>query len=331
MLQISPYTNRINPYTLYPAGQRNIRKSQNISFLGNAELKSVDEIAKNHPYPVKAVFSDIDGTLIYRNDSGERELPEENKQAVQGLIDKKIPIILISSRPYKELKDIAKKLEIPNAYSISDNGAVVANPEGLKFVNNPLTPQDTRLITDTYKYHKSQNCGEGSHLFLKINGETVSETQPPKNIKGVKVLHKSFQAAFERDLTPTAISIVQEDPEKLEKLIDEFKKMYWDKYNIYKTSDRRFDISTKNASKSNAMTILCGNLGIHPKNTAAIGDGQNDSDMLELARKEGGLAIAMANADELKQFAEYETSDVKEAGFSRAMEAIIQNNSRLAR
>jgi Cof subfamily protein (haloacid dehalogenase superfamily) len=64
------------------------------------------------------------------------------------------------------------------------------------------------------------------------------------------------------------------------------------------------EISDKEATKGNALTWLCGFLGIDVAESVAFGDGLNDSTMLEAA----GTGVAMLNASEgVERFADTRT------------------------
>ena len=50
------------------------------------------------------------------------------------------------------------------------------------------------------------------------------------------------------------------------------------------------------ASKGAGVAALLEHLGRDPRRALAIGDGENDVEMLELVARAGGVAVAMANA-----------------------------------
>lgn len=78
-----------------------------------------------------------------------------------------------------------------------------------------------------------------------------------------------------------------------------------------------FDINPEIGGKGYALREVAGCLGIDISQTMAFGDGGNDVDMIRAA----GWGVAMGNAtDELKAAADYVTSPVDEAGVARAVE-----------
>ena len=77
------------------------------------------------------------------------------------------------------------------------------------------------------------------------------------------------------------------------------------------------ELTSKTATKSNALLRLAGILGISQEETMAIGDSFNDLDMLEAA----GTSVAMGNAEpEIKETADLITKTNDEDGVAWAIE-----------
>jgi HAD superfamily hydrolase (TIGR01484 family) len=86
----------------------------------------------------------------------------------------------------------------------------------------------------------------------------------------------------------------------------------------------------KGENKGQGMEIALRALGIERKNSIAIGDSVNDTDMIRHA----GLGIAMGNAsDELKELAAEVTDDCGQGGVAKAIRRWVLNNhpSRISR
>ncbi|MBN2539995.1 MAG: HAD family phosphatase [Bacilli bacterium] len=78
-----------------------------------------------------------------------------------------------------------------------------------------------------------------------------------------------------------------------------------------------YDVNVTGGLKADGVEILAKRLGYALKDVYAIGDGMNDKQMLQLV----GHGIAMGNsASELKEVAEYVTTDVMDFGVKNAME-----------
>ena len=73
-------------------------------------------------------------------------------------------------------------------------------------------------------------------------------------------------------------------------------------------------------SKGKGVRVLIHDLGLDPKNVMAIGDGENDIDMLKLV----GVPVAVANAHQsLKDVAKYIVASNDEDGVAEAIERFV--------
>ena len=78
-----------------------------------------------------------------------------------------------------------------------------------------------------------------------------------------------------------------------------------------------FEAITPGTSKAKGMQILCDFLGMDMKDSFAIGDSNNDIEMVDAA----GVGIAMGNSSErLKKIANYVTTGIHEDGVYNALE-----------
>ncbi|WP_234031393.1 HAD family hydrolase [Lentibacillus cibarius] len=81
-----------------------------------------------------------------------------------------------------------------------------------------------------------------------------------------------------------------------------------------------FEIVAPGVSKWAAIQVLIRVFGINPEETAAIGDGQNDIQMLRYA----GISAAMANADqEVKAAADVTTGHHEQDGLAEFIEKYL--------
>jgi Cof subfamily protein (haloacid dehalogenase superfamily) len=84
---------------------------------------------------------------------------------------------------------------------------------------------------------------------------------------------------------------------------------------------RFINITSKGVSKGEALEALIIHLGLSKEDVVAIGDGANDIPLLSNA----GFAIAMENGpEELKEIADYITSDVGHNGVAQAINYIFR-------
>lgn len=104
----------------------------------------------------------------------------------------------------------------------------------------------------------------------------------------------------------------ENEVKRLEKAFPELKfPMFSDKHGA--------DVVERNASKAEGLKRLCSHLGVDIKDTIAFGDSMNDYEILQAA----GIGIAMGNSiEELKQIADYVTTDITDDGIWNACVAL---------
>lgn len=85
---------------------------------------------------------------------------------------------------------------------------------------------------------------------------------------------------------------------------------------LTRTGRHRFDVNAYGVSKRSALESLCRELHIAPSEVAAVGDYDNDADMLAWA----GLGVAMGNAEpHIQRLAKAVTSSNEEDGVARVI------------
>jgi len=111
-----------------------------------------------------------------------------------------------------------------------------------------------------------------------------------------------------------------EDPDlkyKLKELIDNKKQ---EAYDMVFSHELILEMIPSNINKGTALKEIARRNNIPTKDIMAIGDQENDRQMLE----NSGFAVAMGNAIEaLKEIADYISGDLKDNGFAQAVEVFI--------
>ncbi|RED51698.1 HAD family hydrolase [Cohnella phaseoli] len=109
-------------------------------------------------------------------------------------------------------------------------------------------------------------------------------------------------------------TVISDQPGLIDRLTEELAE--WNVFTLTRTGKRRFDVNAHSVSKRTALERLCQERGIKTKEVAAVGDYDNDIDMLQWA----GLGIAMGNAEErVKQAARVVTDTNRENGVASAV------------
>lgn len=252
---------------------------------------------------IKAIVTDIDGTL-YSHKS--KRYPASTLEAIRIIRNKGYKIFICSGRNYYLIKKSGILNFIQPDGMITMNGAqVLINHESIYL--HPI-PQET--VNALIKFSKR----------LKFGLTLIEEFEGHINMIDDRVIqsHEKYGTRFPQPRTfpenydrvvYQAICFCDEFDESLFlPHLKECKTARWDTYAV--------DIMPFDSDKSLGMLELLKHLNWTKENVIAIGDGENDIEMIETA----GIGIAMGNGkDSLKEKADYVTDDIDKSGYAKAL------------
>ncbi|MCL7986984.1 Cof-type HAD-IIB family hydrolase [Sphingobacterium sp. lm-10] len=251
---------------------------------------------------IKAVFFDVDGTLISFNT---HTVPQSTLDAIQQLKEKGIKVILSTGRSINNLDHI-QHLGF-NGYS-TFNGGYCVSEDGAILHRATMDPTDIeRLIAYSKETPISFSLMSEKevtihHITPEIDGmyEKVNLPTPPLvnfetldtgSILQVNVfIHPELEDEFMANVMPNSVAT---------RWIATFA-----------------DVNPSGQSKKIGIEKFCQYFGFDVSETMAFGDGGNDIEMLKYA----GLGVAMGNANTaVKESADYVTDHVDEDGIWNAL------------
>lgn len=265
---------------------------------------------------IRLIALDLDGTLL----NSEKEIPEENRRALQEAAEQGTLIVPCTGRFYLGMPEQVRQLPFVR-YAITINGAEVYDtatktalyraeipPEEAERVLDVL---DTLpVIFDCYMegwgympaelYDRAEEFVSDFHILRMIR----ELRQPVEDFRG-HIRGKSLQKIqmFFRDQTLRKTTWRQ--------LEERFPQL-----SITSSSPNNIEVNGGNATKGAAMLALCEALGIPQEETMAFGDSTNDRSMIEAA----GIGVAMGNAlPEIREMADFVTDTNDNAGVGKAV------------
>ncbi|TYQ16861.1 UNVERIFIED_CONTAM: hypothetical protein Cloal_3436 [Acetivibrio alkalicellulosi] len=273
---------------------------------------------------IKILFSDLDGTLVEHG----CDVTENTVKTVQKLLDNKIDLVLVSGRHPDMMKSIHYNIGLKTPV-ISCNGGIIKDLNTNEVLYSNKLPKDTvkksidiarELGVDWVVYEQNniffEKMPPKSYKLPYVN------SQLPKHLRANFVHIDSLDEMFEENnvflksllLFDNKVEVMDKGRELLNKL---------DNVDVVKSASTYLDIMIHGSSKGQAIKRYLDLLNIDVKNTAAIGDAQNDMDMIEYA----GFGIAMGNAVEsIKEIADYITTP-QPYGFKHAVEYLLSKQS----
>ena len=260
---------------------------------------------------IKMVVTDIDGTIY----SPENGISTKVKECMQNLIKEGIYVAIATGRTYGSAKSVADKIGI-KCPLICYQGGLINSYEGeildVKYLNPDIARE---IITDCRKRNIHLNVYIEDTLYVEDDDQYIKDYIGDKGIDYFKV--NSFD---ELDFSKlNKLLAIKYDVNFINSFIEELRRKYPQIY-VVKSFDYFCEIANKEATKGNAIKFLAKKLGFTEKEVMAIGDQNNDIEMVKTA----GIGVAMANGtDEIKAEADYITDTVQNDGFVKAVNKFV--------
>ncbi|MBP2071089.1 Cof subfamily protein (haloacid dehalogenase superfamily) [Thermoanaerobacterium butyriciformans] len=270
----------------------------------------------------KLVAIDMDDTLL----THDKQISRENLEALQKAHDSGIYVVISTGRIYASAYAYSEFLGF-KPYIIASNGAMIRDDKDIEIYKSVL---DLDLISylielanknDIY-YHfysdkivyspesssKYQKYGEWNRLYAETLRVKVEDI--PKDID------------FTDKLKDNIVKFVMfdEDSEKIKRVRDIIDNNKGDKLETTSSFYNNIEILNKGVNKGHGLKILGEYLGVDRAEMVAIGDSENDIEMVEYA----GLGVAMENAiEKLKKTADFITKSNMENGVAYVINKFI--------
>lgn len=262
----------------------------------------------------KAVVYDIDGTIAPPLCCS---VSPAVKQAALCL-RKAGAVNIIASGRTPNLASPAVLGGFPADYVIGVNGGSAVAADGTLVFEHPFTEKQTRQLIEFADLTDAEFAFSFTDGYFAYNRpEEAISNYTLKDYGGKPMLVDPTRT---RHLAHSAVgAILRTAPENAAKFEKQFYAQF-DDLRLVQIFLGSYDVCPVNGSKAHGIEQLLGTLGISPCQTAAIGDGYNDIEMV----KSAGLGIAMGNACQaLKDAADAVTLDFEHDGVAYAIEKFI--------
>ncbi len=271
---------------------------------------------------VKYMLMDLDNTFL----APDKSIPEENIEALRLAKENGMKVILASGRSNMSLDVYAKRLglDYEGNYIIAYNGCRIYEAKSKAVISEnlldnktachicrivALEAENTLLYKDSRLY--TQNITDITKRYAKNSSLELNQAESLADIAAEGEIQKIIMIGEHDRLFDVYKTVC----ESLDQSIDA---------EMFFSSEDLFEFSAKGKSKGTALVELAEYLGEPMTAFAAIGDNQNDVEMIAKA----GFGIAVGNAvEECKKAARYVTvRDCAGGGFAEAVLCIISAN-----
>jgi len=170
------------------------------------------------------------------------------------------------------------------------------------------------------------DLSRGARWHLHIYLDDVAHTERPigsddlyRQLFGMRVRSVPDLLAFLRE-PPSKFLIVTDGPEEATRLDGELRARFAGRLRIVRSHRTFVEGNPLGASKAQGLARLAAHLGIPQRAVMAIGDQDNDADMVAWA----GLGVAMGNASPgVRAAADYVVGSVQDDGAAEAIERFV--------
>jgi len=270
----------------------------------------------------KLIAIDLDMTLLDRN----KNISYRNKKAIELAKEKGVKIVLCSGRILKGVMYFAKVLGLHDQVIVACNGAIVRDLKKNKDIyyvglENEKSLEIARICkeNDIYYHYYFQDTMIARRLDYSSKFYYEKNKELPKEERIDIIIDDSEQTLKSCGNLITKFVIIDKDVEKVDRVREIIEKRL-SGVETTKSDTNILEVMKEGVNKKRALEFVCSYLGIDPKEIMAIGDNENDLQMIEFA----GLGVAMENAiEELKKIADFVTQSYEDDGVAKAIEKFV--------
>ena len=257
---------------------------------------------------VKAIFLDIDGTLVSFKT---HKIPQSTLDAIREVRQKGIKVFIATGRPLPFINNL-DGLEYDGIMSVT--GAYCTTSDGVEIYSNPVPKDDIRRIiadSETHPMPIAFACNDKAVVCnVDANMPALKEIFKLLDIKLPPV--SDIRDALDLDVMQViAFFNKEQEPRIMQDVLKGCDANRW--HPLFA------DCIAKGTSKATGIDKICEYYGIDLSETMAFGDGGNDIAMLEHA----AIGVAMGNAsDEVKKHADIVTDTVDNDGVAKILRSV---------
>ncbi len=248
----------------------------------------------------RLVALDVDGTIVdHRNN-----LSPAVKDAVLAVRDAGIPVVIATGRAVPGVYDVLDKLGFREGQGIASNGSVVFDVDPFEIV------QTTTFDAREAVRRVLERVPEALVAVEEVGvGYRVNRAFPHGEISG-KVILDEVERMVSQPVTRVVVRAPDHSREEFSSLVQD---LGLDGTNYYIGYTAWLDLAPEGVSKASGLDVVCASLGLTAADVLAVGDGNNDTEMLQWA----GRGVAMGQSpDSLKALADDVTGPVEEDGLA---------------
>ncbi len=236
---------------------------------------------------IKLIASDLDGTLLH---GGEQSLSPRTLSLIRRLTEKGIRFIAASGRQYDNERRLFADIQDHISY-IAENGALCAHNGQILF---------RQLLDDSLRLRIIEEIKKTPNFDILLSRENASviEGTNPAFVDHIRNVMKNTTevvddiAKAEGPFIKIAVANLSDGPQALQNYLQHLQDMFAPEIHAVTSGNIWIDFIPPGINKGTALQTFLDFFGISADECIAMGDQQNDIEMLELA----GTSYAVSGA-----------------------------------
>ncbi len=255
---------------------------------------------------IKAIFFDIDGTLVSFKT---HQIPASTLKAVHEVRQKGVKVFIATGRPIPFINNLGD-LEYDGIMSVSGGSCVTR--EGEVICRATIEKEDLQRLIQYYKQHPMPIAfASDDDIFITEMNKTTEDVYKLLDIKNYRNI-RPIEACLDMEVMQIIAFFRQEEEEGIMSQV-------LTHCDAYRWHPAFVDAVRKGTSKATGVDVMLEHYGIGLEEALAFGDGGNDIAMLDHVPH----SVAMGNAsDEVKAHARYVTDTVDSDGIAKFLKDI---------
>lgn len=243
-------------------------------------------------FPYKAIFVDLDGTLL----NSQKNISHKNLECLNNFIENGVHVVVATGRTIKSVRRIVSSLNLQTPVITLNGNNIFNKIDGYSMKISYLENSIRDKIYDFCKYANAQFAIEN---ILIDTGKTFYVLNPHKLDSEEFMHHYDEQPSiFDFNSLPneqvvSCLFLLSNGTSRHDFIAAQHKFLPEDVKICTFNGWPWLEIGSPKSNKGVAMEFVCEYLGISCNEVIAFGDGENDVEMLQ----KSGLGVAMANAD----------------------------------
>ena len=255
----------------------------------------------------KLVALDVDGTIV----NGANELSDVVRDAVVAIRDSGIATVISTGRAISGVMDTVGKLGFTDGLAVASNGAVVFSYDPVEIIHSV-----TFDAADAVR-RVLEEVPDAIVAVEKVGeGFRVNRPFPETEFAGQFVID-DVEKLIAEPVTRVVIRSTDHTPAEFTAIVHDLGLTgtnYFIGYSAW------LDLAPEGVSKASGLDVLCERLGLTAADVLAVGDGNNDLEMLQWA----GRGVAMGQSpDAVKDVADFVTGTVEDDGLADELQRYL--------